>query len=91
MPDFPEMVEFPEGGILPNVTVATMHDCFGVLVAQDGDDLFGIHVHLALGPTPEDGFATCTITPEGARSVAAHLLYLAKYAELGIEAKRPNE
>lgn len=92
MDEFPEMAAFPDqDGMMANATVDTVHYCFGALAGQDGDDLFNIHLHLALGPTPQQGFATVNLTADSARSLARHLLLLAEYAELGVEAEHPDE
>lgn len=88
--EFPPMREFPESGATgPNAVVETVIDAFGILAAQDGDDLSAIWLHMALGRSPQDGFASVRFNADSARTLAAHLEHLAKYAELKQEAPQP--
>lgn len=92
MPDLPPLEKFPEcAGNVPSSSIHTVIEAFGALTAQDGDDLHQIHINLALGPSPADGFATLVVDAEAAREIAEHLNYLANYAEQGVEAGPSNE
>lgn len=87
--DLPPLEQFPdEKGHIPNTTTEIVHEGFGLLTAQDGDDLHLINVQIALGPDPQMGFVAICVDAQGARDIAEHLLLLAKYAELGVEAHR---
>lgn len=90
-PQYPELDNYPdEAGQIGDFSVLVRGYAHGVMIAQDGEDLFSLVIHLALGPSPSDGMITARISPEAARSIAAELVHLAEYAELGVEA-RPYE
>lgn len=91
MANFLEAFPDKAGLVAQDVNLTTVHDGFGLLVAQNGNDLHEVFVHTALSPRPQDGFVTVTLDAQAARNVAKHLLHLAKYAELGVEAERPDE
>lgn len=92
MSDFPALEQFPdESADIADVSTYIRHEGFGILAAQDGDRLYQVTVQIALSPDPRDGFVAVSIDAAGARDLAAHLTHLAKYAELGVEAERPNE
>lgn len=87
-PRFPEMESFPpEGGVIPSMSLGHIHEGFGLITSQDADDLHEITLTIALGPIPQNGFVCVAVDAEGARGVAKHLLHLADYAELGVEAE----
>lgn len=92
MPDdrhLPEFAEFPDGDqMVPDVNVAIVAMGEGILTSQNGDDLFTICLDTFVGPTPQDGAIRVVTDAEGARSIANHLLKLADYVELGVEAPR---
>lgn len=86
LPDF-EM--FPDGDTaIPDVNVTVLRECEGVLFSQDGDDLHMINIDMFIGPTPQDGCFRCCADAQSARMIATHLIKLANYAELGVEAPR---
>lgn len=93
--ELPELTEFPEGeGLLPGLGVSlpgVMVEGFGLLAAQNAEDYREIFVQTALGSTPRNGFICVVLDAEGARALANHLLHLAQYAELGLEAEAPSE
>lgn len=85
----PEMSEFPdEVGIIPDADVLVIANGVGLLTSQNGEDLFGINLDIFVGPTPQDGAIRVQTDAKGAREIAAHLIKLADYAEIGVESPR---
>jgi hypothetical protein len=86
---YPPFHTFPEdSGPINDVTVdGDVQEGIGMLVAQNGDQLDQVLVHVFLGPTPADGSVMISLNAEGARYVAGHLQRLANFAELGVPAQ----
>lgn len=88
MHELPDLEQFPdESANVPDCGVYTKFEGYGILAAQDGEDLYRIGLHMALSDDPRDGFVSVEFDAQGARELAAHLIHLAEYAELGVEAK----
>lgn len=82
----PVMSEFPhEDSARPSCKLPVTTHATGLMVAQDGDDLYRLMISLFTGETPMDGAVTFTLDAEAAREVAKHILHIADYAELGVE------
>lgn len=87
--EMPEFEIFPDGDTrIPDVSVNVVANGVGILTSQDGDHLHHINLDTFVGPTPADGAIRVSCDAESARLIARHLLKLADYAELGVEAPR---